>query len=222
MGAGPSHDLAACDGLVLRCGRRGVEVGEQFGSRQRFAMAEVCIECVDQGRAFLHDPHAGMFVSVNVPLVSLRQPKPAFQVEVVAWLVGILATHEQADLKTGHDLAHLLLNQIVARSQLVTQGLESLRAFGTGTAGRFQGFLDGPDGGDVALDRLQVVLDLVQSTVDAASQALELALSAPPFLTWMFRSSDCRTSRNASAIRRPGGCSGPPWSSLRIPFTAVQ
>ena len=163
-----------------------------------------------------------MPAAMNVAFVPLRQPKPAFQVEVVARLLGILAAHEQADLKTGHDPAHLLLKQIVALSQLVTQGLESLLAFGAGTAGRLQGFLDGSDGGDVALDRLQVVLDLVQSTVDAPSQALELGLGAPPFLTWIFRSSDCRTSRNASAIRRPGGCNGPPWSSLRIPFTAVQ
>ena len=29
-------------------------------------------------------------------------------------------------------------------------------------------------------------------------------------------------SASASAIRRPGGCSGPPWSSLRIPRTAAQ
>jgi hypothetical protein len=55
-----------------------------------------------------------MFASMHVALVSLRLTKPALQVEVVARQVGVIASHEQAPLETGHDLAHLLLNQIAA------------------------------------------------------------------------------------------------------------
>ena len=131
-----------------------MEVGEQFGDRQRSGMTQMCVESVDQGWAFLHNPHAGMLMSMNVALVSLRLAKPALQVEVVAWQVGVIASHEQPTLETGHDFAHLLLNQIVAGLQLIAQGFKSLLAYGTGAACRFQRFLDGPDGGDVDLDRL--------------------------------------------------------------------
>lgn len=132
-----------------------------------------------------------------------------------------IGSDKQAGLETGHHLGHLPLNRIGAVAQPVTQTLESLLAFGAGTLGRLQRFLDGAHGGDVALDGLQVVLDLVQSPVDTPRQALQLGLGAPPFLTRMFRSSDCRTSRNGSAMRSPGGCNGPPWS-FRILRTAAQ
>lgn len=175
-----------------------------------------------QGRAFLHNPHAGMFVSMNVTFVSLRLAKPTFQVKVVARHIGVITPHEQPYLKTRHDCAHLPLNQIIAGPQLVSQDFKSLLAYATGTANWLQRFLNRPYRSDMTLDGLQIVRDLVQSSINASCQTPQLAFSSPPFFRWRFRSSDCRTSRSASAIRRPGGCSGPPWSSLRIPLTAVQ
>ena len=77
-------------------------------------MADVFIQGVHQSRAFLHNPDAGMFVSVNPAFMSLRLAKPAFQVEIVARLVWVVAAHEQARLKAGHDLAHVLPDQIIA------------------------------------------------------------------------------------------------------------
>jgi hypothetical protein len=64
--------------------------------------------------------------------------------------------------------------------------------------------------------------DMVQSPVDAAGQAAESLLCEPPFFAPWFRPIDSRTSPNASAMIRPGGRSGPPWSLLRIPRTAAQ
>jgi hypothetical protein len=61
-----------------------------------------------------------------------------------------------------------------------------------------------------------------QSAVDAVGQAAEVLLGEPPFCASKLRRSESRTSFKASAIRRPGGWSGPPWSSLRMPRTAVQ
>jgi hypothetical protein len=71
-----------------------------------------------------------MFVPMNVTFVSLRLAKPTFQVKVVARQIGVIAAHEQAYLKTGHDRAHLPLNQILAGPQLVAQDFESLLAYG--------------------------------------------------------------------------------------------
>src|SRR5262249_43476402 len=61
-----------------------------------------------------------------------------------------------------------------------------------------------------------------QASVNIAGQARELLVGTPPFCASRFRCSDARTSPKASAIRKPGGCNGPPWSPLRIPRTAAQ
>jgi hypothetical protein len=65
-------------------------------------------------------------------------------------------------------------------------------------------------------------LDMFQSSVDADGQPIELLLCEPPFFVSRFRWIDSRTSVNASAMSRPGGLRGPPWSLLRIPRTAAQ
>ena len=63
---------------------------------------------------------------------------------------------------------------------------------------------------DVFSDFLLFGLDLVQTSVDAVGQEAELLMYESPFFSPKFRWSDARTSSKASAIRRPGGCSGPP------------
>ena len=51
---------------------------------------------------------------------------------------------------------------------------------------------------------------------------LVLEQVSPGLFNARFLPSEARTSANASAIRKPGGCRGPPWSSLRMPRTAAQ
>lgn len=207
---------------MLRNGRLAVAVGQQFAGGEWLRVVQMRIQGVDQARAFLHNPHAGMFASMNVAFMSLRLAKPAFQVEVVARLVGVVAAQEQPRVKTAHDLAHVSLKRILAGPKLFPQDFELVLACGAGTECWLQRCLDEPDGLDVTLDGLQAVLNLVQSPGDAPDQTLQLDFGAPPFFAWTFRSKDCCTSRNDSAIRKPGGCNGPPWSSLRIPLIAVQ
>jgi hypothetical protein len=67
-----------------------------------------------------------------------------------------------------------------------------------------------PDRLDLAPDRFLLGLDQVQALVDTGSQPAQLLLREPPFFASKFRWIDCRTSPRASAIRMPGGCSGPP------------
>ena len=71
-------------------------------------------------------------------------------------------------------------------------------------------------------DRLLLVSDAFEAPVNAAGKSAELLFRDPPFRSPTFRWIDSRTSPKASAIRKPGGWSGPPWSSLRIPRTAAQ
>jgi len=48
------------------------------------------------------------------------------------------------------------------------------------------------------------------ATVDAVGERLELLFREAPFFSSKFRCKDERTSPRAAAMRRPGGCSGPP------------
>ena len=70
--------------------------------------------------------------------------------------------------------------------------------------------------------RLLFGSNFVEAAVDAVSESAQLLFCEPPFCSSTFRRIDARTSLKASAIRTPGGWSGPPWSSLRIPRTAAQ
>ena len=52
------------------------------------------IQGMHQGRTFLHNPDSGVFVSMNAAFMPLGLAKPAFQVEIVSRLVGVVAAHE--------------------------------------------------------------------------------------------------------------------------------
>ena len=79
---------------MLRSGRLGVQVGKQFARCQETRIVQVHIQGMHQRRTFLHNPDAGVFVSMNAAFVPLGLAKPAFQVEIVAWLVRVVAAHE--------------------------------------------------------------------------------------------------------------------------------
>ncbi len=57
-------------------------------------MVQMHIQGVHQGRTFLDNSDAGMFVSMDAAFVPLGLAKPAFQVEIVARLVRVIAAHE--------------------------------------------------------------------------------------------------------------------------------
>ena len=79
---------------MLRSGRLSVQVGKQFARCQGIRIVEVHIQGMHQGRTFLHNPDAGMFVSMNAAFVPLGLAKPAFQVEIVARLVRVVTAYE--------------------------------------------------------------------------------------------------------------------------------
>ena len=75
---------------------------------------------------------------------------------------------------------------------------------------RVQGACNFLDFLDLFSEHLLLRFDRVQAPVDAAGQAVELLLWEPPFFSSKFRWIESRTSPKASAIRKPGGSSGPP------------
>jgi hypothetical protein len=185
-------------------------------------MGQMGVQCMHQRRTLLDDPHPRVAMAVDPTLMTLGQAKPTLQIKVVLDLIHGVTAGEQPGLEPTHHPGHVLMDRIVvsleAREDLIEVGLTRAR----GAAGGGQGRGDLGDGLDVALDRLAIRLHQLQADVDPDRQSAQLRLREPPFFAAKFRSIDSRTSSNASAIRIPGGWSGPPWSSLRMPRTAEQ
>ena len=182
----------------------------------------VGVQRVHQCRPFLDDSHSRVAMAVNPTLMSLGQAEPALQIEIVVDRIeGIIASKE-ADAEAPHQSSHLLVDRIAVAVKASEDCVEVGLTPGRCLRRRVQGRGDFLDRLDVVPDRLLLRFDQVQPIVDAGGQPVQLLLREPPFFASTFRWIDCRTSFNASAIRNPGGSSGPPWSLLRIPRTAAQ
>jgi len=163
------------------------------------------IQGVDHRRPFLNDANSRVAMTVDPPLMTLGQPKPTFQIEIVLDLFKLALADEQAGKEANHHLGHLLANRIPSCLEFINQLLECLLAIRAIVHSRFEGRSYLLDVLDVFSDFLLLGLDLVQTAVDAASQAAELLLFEAPFFSSKFRWIDSWTSCKASAICRPGG-----------------
>lgn len=209
-GAGATHEFASGEGLELADGRHGMSIGKQVGGGQWFRMPQVGVQGMDQRAAFLHDPHPGVMMAVDPSLVPLRIPEPAFQIEIIAWQFDRIAPGKEPGLKAAHYLGHLLLPFVGTRLQLIAQGAEPRFARRAVPAGGIERVVNRFHHENFVLNGLQTGGDGGQSPVDAPCQPLQQAFRGPPFFACTLRSSDCRTDVNASAMRIPGGCNGPP------------
>ena len=180
------------------------------------------IERRQQCGAFVDEANPRVAVAMHAALVAFGVSQPAFEVEVVLWEIRVVTSHKQAWLTTGQYPTHVLPPRIVTPLELLPQGLKLHVPVVARAIGRIKRGLDCPHVCHLVTDVLLGCLHTCQASVNIAGQARELLVSTPPFCASRFRCSDARTSPKASAIRMPGGCSGPPWSSLRIPRTAAQ
>src|SRR5512142_1185789 len=215
------HDLAAIQGLTLtnRCSGRAIR--QQILHGERSGVCRVRIEGVHQCRPFLDDPDPGVAMTVDPSLVALGQAKPPLQIEIVSDPLELGPADEQACEETDHHRRHLPTDRVRGAFEAIDQPFELLLTSRAIPPSGFAGRGNFPDRLDVPSDRSLLATDGGQSAVDAVGQAAELLLGEPPFCASKLRRSESRTSFKASAIRRPGGWSGPPWSSLRMPRTAV-
>ena len=206
--------------MARRCA--GPTVRQQVGDAKRFGVGVVGVQRVHQRRPFLDDPHPRMAMAVDPTLMPLGQAGPTLQIEIVVDLIEAVTASKEAGAEAPHQPRHLPVDRIAVAVKASEDRLEVGLTPGRGLRCRVQGRGHLPDGLDVAPDGLLLGFDQVQALVDAGGQPAQLLLCGPPFFASRFRRTDCRTSPNASAIRSPGGSSGPPWSSLRIPRTAAQ
>lgn len=173
-------------------------------------MLHVGIKGQQQCRAFVDDADPRVSVAVNTAFVAFGLSKPSFQVQVVPRQIRILASDKQARSKARHHLAHVVPDRVGTALELRLQRLKlrlSLRARATV---RIEGGLDGLHLSHLVAHVLLGGLHAAQPPVDVAGQTGESVLSSSPFWASRFRWSDARTSPRASAMRMPGGWSGPP------------
>ena len=149
-------------------------------------------------------------MAVNTALVSFGLSEPAFEVEVILRQVPVLPSHKQARRKAGHDVAHRLPDGIATLLKLCLQDLKLRLTLGTRPTVRFQCRLDRPDILHVGANGFLCDVNGTQPPVDVSGQPRESVVSSPPFFASRLRWSDACTSPKASAMRRPGGCRGPP------------
>ena len=147
---------------------------------------------------------------MNAALVSFGLSEPAFEVEVVLRQVPVLPANKQSRRKAGHDVAHRLPDGIVTLLQLRLQDLKLCLTLRTRTIVRFECCLDRPDILHVGANGFLCGVDGIQSPVDVSGQPRESVVSRPPFFASRLGWSEACTSPKASAMRRPGGCRGPP------------
>src|SRR5487761_2177348 len=175
-----------------------------------------------QRRPLLNNPNARVAMAMDPPLVALGQAEPAFQIEIVSDLGELDSTDEEASQEAQHDRGEVLADLVLLLLETTGQRLKLLLATRATSLFRVEGRIDLLEFLDVLSNRLLLVSNVVQASVDARGQAAKLLLCEAPFFASKFRWIESRTSCNASAIRNPGGSSGPPWSSLRMPRTVVQ
>ena len=168
------------------------------------------IQCEDQCRPVLDDANPRVAMAVNSPLVALGQAEPAFKLEIVLDLRELSLADEQAAQEADHQRDHVPANRIVIPLESIDQLLKLLLAVRATPPSRFEGCCYLLDVLDVFSNWLLLGLDLLQSSVNASGQTAELLFCEPPFFASKFRWIDSRTSFKASAMRRPGGWSGPP------------
>lgn len=157
-----------------------------------------------------NDAYARVSMAVNAAFMALRNAKPSLQIQIVVDRGQRVFANEQAGQKTHHHRRHFLVDRGFAVRETILQVLELLPPFGTTLRCRIKRRGDGGNVLHVVTQLLLFGADGVEATVDAVGQSVELRFGEAPFFSSKFRWIESRTSLNAPAIRKPGGCSGPP------------
>jgi hypothetical protein len=165
----------------------------------------VRIQGQQQAGPFLDKAHAGMLVPVNTTLMPFGQAEPPFQVELILRESALRPSYKEPLRKASHHLTEMEADRILASSKLLAKLVEAVPTLAGSARRRIERGIHRPQVLERAPNLGLHRVDLRQSLVDALGKLVELRLRTAPFFTWRLRSRDCRTSRRASARRRPGG-----------------
>lgn len=208
--------------LALTLGRLGSAIGQQVGDSQRIGMSPVGVQRQEQGRTLLHDADARVAMAVDPAFMTLGPAEPTLQFQVVLRQFRPITADEETFQEARHHRGEVLPNRITVGLEAIPERLEHGATLQTTAVRRAECRLHCGDIHHLLPDDGLDLRHQLKTTIDTTGQAAQQRLGPPPLRASRLRCSDCRTSPSASAIRTPGGCNGPPWSSLRMPRTAAQ
>src|SRR5262249_41750109 len=196
-----AHDLAAFDSLLLACRYAAMTIRLKVINCKWARMMHMRIKCQHQRWTLLHQPNTCMATTMNPTIVAFGAFEPPLQIQIVYWQISPLSSHKQPRLKTAHHLGKLLVNGVHACPPLLPQRDElCLTLLPCGFVTRLQDAIDCSQVLDIVPHLRQGLAGDLQAAVNTTGQPLQQRLCMPPFLALRLRSSDSRTSCNASLI----------------------
>src|ERR1700734_1278206 len=191
--------------------------GDQLVGCEGAGVSTVRVEGDEERRPLLDDACARVRVAVDAALMPLGLPEVAFQVQVVAGEGRVAAVDEQPGGEALHHARHMVVDGRRFGSKPGRDLVEVRPALPGRTGVWIERTEDEAELDDVPGPLAQGCRRRGEPVLDALRKRHQLAIAGPPFFDATQRWSESRTWPSASAIRRPGGSSGPPWSSFRIP-----
>lgn len=178
------------------------------------------IEGQQQRGPLLDETDASVSLAVQAALVPCGRSQPACQVEGVLRPGGRGIPDTETGLTARPPRAHGLPGRGTAPVPRWRERLQRGLPLGTRATGRSAGGVDRPHLRPLGLPLLLGGLPTAPPSGAGAGETGEARLRRPPLCAARGRWSAARTAPRAPAIRRPGGCHGPPCASLSMPRVA--
>ena len=183
----------------------GLAIGPQVLFGERLGVMPVRIQRQQQAGPFLDNAYASMLMPMNTALMPFGQAEPPFQVEIILREIVVRSSDKESPCKASHYLPEMEADRILAYGKLLAQLVEAVLTLAGRAGRRIERGIHRPQVLEIAPNLFLHRVDLRQSFVDALGKLVEVRFRPAPFFAWRLRSRAWRTSRNASAKRRPGG-----------------
>jgi hypothetical protein len=144
-------------------------------------MTTVRVECEEERRPLMDETYARMGMTVDAALVSLGEPEPPLQVQVVVGEVAAAAVHEQAGSEAIHHAGHVVVQRRGRRLESGEDLVEVAPAAAGRAGGRVEGAVNEAELGDVACHLVEGLVRVGEPLVDARRELPQLAIAGPPF-----------------------------------------
>ena len=178
--------------------------------REECAGTGVRIEHRQESGPLLNDAHAGVAMAVDAAFVAFWQSERAFEIIVVGRQIRIVIS----DKETGGESVDDVAEEVSHRQWIIAERLAKVEE---GRSPLFEGAGFGVEilGNFLNVRKMQpdlglCGLDMGQTAVDTAYKSLLGFVGRAPFFATRLRCKESRTCCRESAMRNPGGCSGPP------------
>lgn len=159
------------EGLFLAGRFSGINIGSELVGGEGHRVPQMGIEHQEESGSFLDDPHPGMRMSMDPPLVSFGKTEEAFEFQVVPGSIEVFIADEESGAEAVHGLGHMLSDGIGVVGQGLLKGVEGFLALSGGAGGGSEGGGYLADRFDVGSEVLLPLLHGFEAAVEATAQS---------------------------------------------------